>query len=353
MTDDRPLLSVILLTYNQEAFVEDAVNGLLSQTYSPLEIILSDDCSNDRTFEIMKEMASSYEGPHAVVLNRNVSNVGIGKHVNIVMALARGEFIVVAGGDDISYSSRTSRLYEEWSREPGVAYVHSGWHTIDGTGAVTGRSLNRDGKKRSLEFSDLAGTIGRGGADVTGCSAAWHRSLFDIFGPIPEDVFEEDRAIPFRALLVGRLVYVDEPLLKYRRHSGSVWRKLHTGSSIPYQERKRRRCVKERQKLAVYRSFRRDTLHALHVALISSDQASHLLSLIESSEAETEVVLDSLVGNTYRRLVAEAKLLFGRDRQPPASIRATVLRLAYAMSPWLERWRVKRRGPSPDHLSDR
>jgi glycosyltransferase involved in cell wall biosynthesis len=42
------------------------VEGAFSQTYSPLEIILSDDCSSDRTFEIMEEMAREYQGPHLV-----------------------------------------------------------------------------------------------------------------------------------------------------------------------------------------------------------------------------------------------------------------------------------------------
>ncbi|HUF60663.1 MAG TPA: glycosyltransferase, partial [Verrucomicrobiales bacterium] len=54
---ERPLVSFLLLAYNQEQYIHEAVEGAFSQTYSPLEIILSDDCSTDRTFEIMREMA--------------------------------------------------------------------------------------------------------------------------------------------------------------------------------------------------------------------------------------------------------------------------------------------------------
>ena len=66
----RPLITFALMAYNQEQLIEEAVAGALAQTYSPLEIILSDDCSTDRTFEIMEEMADEYKGPHSVSIRR-------------------------------------------------------------------------------------------------------------------------------------------------------------------------------------------------------------------------------------------------------------------------------------------
>ncbi len=67
---DRPLITFALFAYNQENHIEEAVQGAFSQTYSQLEIVLSDDCSTDRTFEIMERMANAYQGPHKIVLNR-------------------------------------------------------------------------------------------------------------------------------------------------------------------------------------------------------------------------------------------------------------------------------------------
>ena len=69
--NDRPLISFCLFAYNQERFIRKAVEGALSQNYSPLEIVLSDDCSTDSTFEIIKEMAACYHGSHSIILNRN------------------------------------------------------------------------------------------------------------------------------------------------------------------------------------------------------------------------------------------------------------------------------------------
>jgi glycosyltransferase involved in cell wall biosynthesis len=54
MSDDKPLLTLAMFAYNHERFIAEAVRGALRQTYSPLEIIISDDCSTDRTFEIIQ-----------------------------------------------------------------------------------------------------------------------------------------------------------------------------------------------------------------------------------------------------------------------------------------------------------
>ena len=70
-TPERPLVTFALFSYNQEQFIRQAVESAFAQTYSPLEIILSDDFSSDGTFEIMQEMVAAYSGPHRVVLNQN------------------------------------------------------------------------------------------------------------------------------------------------------------------------------------------------------------------------------------------------------------------------------------------
>ena len=119
----RPLVTLALFAYNQECYVGEAIAAAFAQTYSPLEIILSDDCSSDGTFEIMQHAVAEYKGPHHVVLNRNPLNLNIGGHVNAVAGLATGELIVLAAGDDISVPSRTRQLAQHWDalgRPPAV-----------------------------------------------------------------------------------------------------------------------------------------------------------------------------------------------------------------------------------------
>ena len=87
--------------------MREAVEGAFSQTYSLLEIILSDDCSSDRTCEIMVEMAREYQGPHLVKVKREGENLGVARHFDDLMRLSGGQFVVAAAGDDISDPERT------------------------------------------------------------------------------------------------------------------------------------------------------------------------------------------------------------------------------------------------------
>ena len=77
MTED--FVSICLFAYNQEKYIRAAVESCLSQTYSSCEIILSDDASTDKTFELMQECVREYNGPHKII--DNVPNFVMGRVV--------------------------------------------------------------------------------------------------------------------------------------------------------------------------------------------------------------------------------------------------------------------------------
>jgi len=136
-SNSRPLLTFGLVSCNQEPFVREAVEAALAQTYSPLEVILSDDCSDDRSFAIMEELAANYRGPHRVVLNRNPVRRKTGGHFNRVAELAQGELIVIAAADDVSLPQRTELMYQAWEKSGRSATsLYSDIIQIDEAGAV-------------------------------------------------------------------------------------------------------------------------------------------------------------------------------------------------------------------------
>lgn len=218
---DKPLITFGMFAYNQGRFVQEAIRGAFAQTYSPLEIILSDDCSSDRTFAIMREMAEAYRGPHTVILNRNESNLGIGGHVNRVMELSRGELIVIAAGDDISLPRRVERVYQVYDSTNGAA------KSIFSNNLI----INSSGEPQGLDFGEpvLNGQYSPENMarheffDMAGCSHAWSREVFDVFGPMMTPLTCEDRVIPFRSALLGEIKYIHEALVLHRRHEDNTW----------------------------------------------------------------------------------------------------------------------------------
>ena len=208
--ESRPLVTFALFAYNQERFIREAVEGAFSQTYSPLEIILSDDCSSDETFEIMKEMAAKYEGPNKVILNRNDNNLGISGHINKLMEISSGELIVGAAGDDISFDQRVEITVEKWiDNQKKPMSLFSCVNCIDENGNFL--NLWNDHKKE-FNINDFVLNHNY----IIGSSHAWARAVFNFFGPLEEDVVNEDIVIPLRSLLLSSILYIDYPLVNYR-----------------------------------------------------------------------------------------------------------------------------------------
>lgn len=214
---EHPLVSFVVLAYRQERFIREAVRSALEQTYEPMEILLSDDCSPDHTFEIMQEEAEAYRGPHRVVLNRNTANIGLAAHMNRGFELTSGDFVVVQAGDDISMPQRTAELTRAWlGSEPRADLICSHHMEIDVEGVPNGKVV------RDVVYpGHLGESIRVGSCIALGATAAYSRKLYKKFGPLDTRVLMEDWIFPFRALLETRILVVDRPLLKYRVHGGS------------------------------------------------------------------------------------------------------------------------------------
>lgn len=216
--NERPLVTFALFSYNAERFTREAVESALAQTYSPLEIILSDDCSTDGTFQIMSELASSYHGPHRVVLNRNPTNLGGPGHVNRLLEMARGEFIVQAEGDDISVPNRTEKLVDCWlksGRSPDL--VCSYFAEINELGVPTGFV-----KRNVMYLPDLNADVSTWWCGATGATASYTARLYRKYGPLHRDVHSVDWVLPFRAWLEGGVELIKEPLILHRTHGASL-----------------------------------------------------------------------------------------------------------------------------------
>lgn len=226
--EDLPLVTFALFAYNQTKYIQTAVAAALAQTYSPLEIIMSDDCSSDTTFDAMRDGVSSYSGPHVVVLRQQGANRGFASHVNDVMALASGELIIMAAGDDVSFSTRTAKIVSHWlasGRPDGIA---SDVVIIDSDGAPAPSALTWVAKHahqaERLRRTERLEALASGQKLVLlGCSSAWSRALWNEFGPLDTDVVNEDAVFSFRAALSNGLAFVAEPLVYYRHHTGNVW----------------------------------------------------------------------------------------------------------------------------------
>lgn len=211
-------VTCILITYNQADYIKYAIDSLLSQDYSNLEIIISDDASTDGTQEIIIERLKLYSGPHTTRLNFNKINMGISMHVRHVHNMAKGEIIVHSAGDDISEPHRVSRIVSAYVSNNRPSMVISNAIIINETGNIIG-TLVKDsftggfGKARNILKPTLP---------YNGCTVAISRELVNSFDDPLEGLYAEDVVLSRRAHLKNGVYYIPQCLVRYRQHASNI-----------------------------------------------------------------------------------------------------------------------------------
>ncbi len=220
------LVTIALFAYNSEKFISEAIESVLSQDYTPLEIILSDDASTDASYRIIEKYASEYVGPHKIIARRSDKNLGVAEHINKVWSLVSGEWLVVAAGDDISNLDRVSKIMEYVDKNPNTQLITSYAKLIDQTGRAVGIEYMAD-RLDYLPASDsyswnLDDRINNQAPLPHGATLAYSRALIDYFPPLPINCIYEDNIIGFRGELLGSCCLIRLPLICYRSHSEQI-----------------------------------------------------------------------------------------------------------------------------------
>lgn len=210
--EDQPLVTLILLTYNQEQFVEAAIQGALSQTYAPLEIIISDDCSSDNTYDIICDVVQKSCRPERPHILRNKTNLGLIPHLNHLIHFVNGEIVILAAGDDISYPLRCEKIVDAFQKNPYIYALHTIYDIIDEKGAKV-KTKKRPSKNYLLSDLDL---LYNGGGLGLGATYAYRKKCFTWPKVLPDNLVNEDRILPWRAHLLGGVLFLNEVLLSYR-----------------------------------------------------------------------------------------------------------------------------------------
>lgn len=214
----EPLVTFAILTYNQIDFIEDSIKGAVSQDYPNLEIIISDDCSTDGTFERVKEIISNYKGKHTIRLNQTSENKCTLGHFFDVIDLATGELLVLSAGDDISKPNRVTETVKVWKKESAVG-VFSSYELIDDYGTSINELYDpsRENVLMRILFKNEYGF------DIHGASSAYDMKFVKSIPRIEGRFFFEDIFMSFMINIFDKkLSKITDSLVLYRCHSNSI-----------------------------------------------------------------------------------------------------------------------------------
>ncbi len=222
------LVTYILLCYNQEKFIDFAIESIINQNYKEIEIIVSDDCSTDKSWNAISNISQK----NNLKITKTKKNMGLIGNINHALTLATGDIIIFMGGDDISEPNRTQITVDYFKKNLNVYGLHSSTIDIDHNGIEIKNSNyglkyhNRNGDMNIN--SHLLNDLG-----ILGCSAAYRACLLEK--PLPDYLPSEDKILTLRALTLGKVGFINEKLVKYRLGTG-ISNNLNKKESSEYQK---------------------------------------------------------------------------------------------------------------------
>lgn len=207
-------ISVIVPAYNAEATLAAALDCIVRQTRQPLEVIVVDDGSTDRTAEIAQSYASRLPGLRV----KSVTNGGVSRARNLAIGEARGEIVAPLDADDLWHETYLAKLcgrLEHMGRQAAFAYCF--WRRVDVAGRVRGPNnivaVDGMGFYRLLAYN----YVGNGSNYVF-----WRHRLLEVGGYDETLPGTEDYLIQLCLAWRGAVGSVAERLVGYRDTPGSL-----------------------------------------------------------------------------------------------------------------------------------
>ncbi len=137
MTEASPKVSIVLPTYNGERYLRGAIESCLGQTHRNLELVLVDDCSTDRTPEVIK----SFTDPRIIYI-RNQRNQGLPRGLNIGFARTTGEYLSWTSDDNEYAPTAIEEMLRALRASPDTDFVYADFTAIfESTGEAESRKL--------------------------------------------------------------------------------------------------------------------------------------------------------------------------------------------------------------------
>ena len=216
----EPLVSVLVPAYNHHQYIVECLESVRALNYRRLELIVSDDCSPDNTFELAKQWAQKNAGRfERTLVVRQDKNVGLVRNLQSLFNAAQGDYLAFIASDDLFLESAFASRVELLQTHHDIDAVFGNAQLISAAGAVLKeefipRRYARELSSRRLLLSSLVLNFGVPGPVLMLRKEAVREN--GSLGPLPPDLKWEDRYIYIRLASRGRLRYVNEVVAKCR-----------------------------------------------------------------------------------------------------------------------------------------
>jgi len=219
---NTPLVSVVLTVYQPRPYLEKAIESVLGQSSSDLELVVTDDANSDST----RQFCDRYSADRRVRYRSNPTRLGALLNIAAALKEVRGEFVAILNDDDQSEPDLLHALVPPLLRDPGCVLAFGDHSTVDGSGVpVHGfiSSTTRLAKQLNLTEGMVPEPFGfalRGGV-LMAMGVLFRRCALRQTWFISGAGGAYDLWLAIQLSVVGSLYYVPRPLMRYRVHANS------------------------------------------------------------------------------------------------------------------------------------
>jgi len=226
----EPRVSVIITSYNQQAYLKEAIESVIHQTTRPHEIIIADDHSTkDDSVELIKRYERQYPAWIRPVFQNE--NLGIPKNRNSALRLVMGDYVAILDGDDRFLPNNIERQLAALAQHSEAGCSYSNRYSIDAHGERTGI---RD--RQLMPSGDILFQVARGRSGIL-------RSMIGRYDLIKAAGFLNERfpahdgfILTVHLAKLTRFVYIPEPLVEKRDHPGGDSKRHSSSETASYFE---------------------------------------------------------------------------------------------------------------------
>jgi len=228
----KPLLSICCITYNQESYIKDTLDGfLMQQTNFPIEIIIHDDASTDKTADIIREYQDKYPDIFKPIFQKeNHYSKGIKPFPNFVWPKAQGKYIAICEGDDNWTDPNKLQLQVDFlERNKNVSLC---FHN-----ALIKNHLKKSEKtlknKRKEYYTTKDVIMSKWFCPTA--SIVFRKAVINLYlkSGVPKNIINGDLLMLFFASLLGKIYYLERTMCVYNLGvPGSLTQKLKTGKRL-------------------------------------------------------------------------------------------------------------------------
>jgi glycosyltransferase involved in cell wall biosynthesis len=218
-----PLVSTIVLSYNQSRFVRETLESVKSQIYKATQLIIVDDCSSDDSVATIERWL--HENRADCTFIRHHENQGICKSLNDSLAAATGKYVSMVASDDVWLPDKIVQQVEMMESLPDhVGVVYSDAFQMDEHGhPLPDMFIAAHRKLSEMPQGQILGVLLEGNF-IPGMTTLVRRSCYDVVGLYDESLPWEDWDMWMRIARRYSFLYSPTPFAKYRRHEKSLSR---------------------------------------------------------------------------------------------------------------------------------